>query len=280
MKGLWLVYEPGEVARNRFFIDRWEDAARARGVPLWLVTADRLQTGIEDGAPVIRHLDGHPLPDACVMRLNRPLLTEQFERLGVPAFNGSRIARVCNDKRLTHLTLSGLAPMMDTVFLQGDETDSPFPYPVVVKSAHGSGGRQVYRADDGPSFRAALAAIRPDGALAQPMSDTPGKDVRAYVLGKEIVRVMMRRSDHDFRSNLNQGGDAVPWTLRAAEEKWVRDIAGAFDFGLAGVDFILHRGQLLFNEVEDAVGTRMLYASGYDVVPDYLALILKRLEKR
>lgn len=279
MKGLWLIYEPQEVARNRFFIDRWEDAARARGVPLRLVTADRLLIGLEQGAPFIRHLDGHPLPDACVMRLNRPLLTAQFERLGVPAFNNSQVARVCNDKRLTHLALSGIAPMMDIVFLRGDETEAPFPYPVVVKSAHGSGGRQVYRADDGPSFRAALSNIHPDGALAQPLSDTPGKDARAYVLGKKIIRVMMRRSNHDFRSNINQGGDAIPWQLGEKEEKWVREIAAAFDFGLAGVDFILHKGRLLLNEVEDAVGTRMLYASGYDVVPDYLDLILERMGK-
>ncbi len=90
---------------------------------------------------------------------------------------------------------------------------------------------------------------------------------------------MMRRSNHDFRSNINQGGDAIPWQLGEKEEKWVREIAAAFDFGLAGVDFILHKGRLLLNEVEDAVGTRMLYASGYDVVPDYLDLILERMGK-
>ena len=58
----------------------------------------------------------------------------------------------------------------------------------------------------------------------------------------------------------------------------MREIAAAFDSGWRR-DFILHKGRLLLNEMEDAVGTRMLYASGYDVVPDYLDLILERMGK-
>jgi hypothetical protein len=46
------------------------------------------------------------------------------------------------------------------------------------------------------------------------------------------------------------------------------------------VDFLFHQGRLLFNEIEDAVGTRMLYALGErDIVRDYLAFILNKLGK-
>ncbi len=277
MKTIWLVYERNNVERNRFFIDRWFDAARVRGIGISLVMEDEIRCGMREDKPIIVHRDGHPLPMAAVMRLNRPLMTAHFEHAGIPCFNNGRVARICNDKRLTHQAVSGLAPMMDTVFLTGQEEDPPFPYPFVLKSAQGCGGRQVYLVSGLESFRSALEAIRPDGALAQVMCDMPGKDVRVYVLGNRIRKVMLRFSSVDFRSNIGRGGSFSPYELTADERKMVQDIMALFDFGLAGIDFIFHRGRLVFNEIEDAVGTRMLYANGIDIVSEYLGLILDRL---
>lgn len=281
MSTIWLVYEADNVARNRFFIGKWEEAARARGVGLHLVLYEELAFGIQGTAASIRHLGGLPLPDAALMRLNQPLLSAQFELAGIPVYNNARVAHICNDKRLTHQLISQLAPAMDTIFLRGDETDSPLPYPVVVKAAHACGGRQVYLARDREQFLQAMASLAGAPALAQAMSDTPGRDVRAYVLGQQIIAVMMRRSDSDFRSNIGQGGDAVPYRLNQADERLVRQIIRLFDFGLVGIDFILHQGRLVFNEIEDAVGTRMLFANGHeDIVARYLDLILNNLERK
>ncbi len=277
MTEIWLVYERANVARNAFFIGKWEEAAQSRGVSIRLSLIEEMEYGVRDGRAWMRHLGDIPLPHAAVMRLNDPLLSAQFETLGMPAFNNSHVSRILNDKRLTHQTLCNIAPMMDTVYLRGDETVAPFPCPVVVKGVHGCGGREVFLANDDGEFRDALARIRPNPALCQPLSDTPGRDVRAYVLGKRIVRTMMRVSRGDFRSNVAQGGSGVPFTLGERETRLVMDIASMFDFGLVGVDFIFHQGKLLLNEIEDAVGTRMLYAAGYDAVPDYLDFILGRL---
>lgn len=277
MKPIWLVYERSNVERNRFFIDRWFDAARERGVEIILVTEDEIRYGIKENMPCLVHRDGLCLPRAAVMRLNRPLLTVHFESTGIPCFNNGRVARICNDKRLTHQAVSGLVPMIDTVFLAGHEEVPPFSYPFVLKGAQGCGGRQVYLVSDGESFRSALEAIRPDGALAQPMCDTPGKDVRVYVLGNRIRKVMLRFSSGDFRSNIGRGGSFSPYELTADEQKMVQDVMALFDFSLAGIDFIFHQGRLVFNEIEDAVGTRMLYADGIDIVSEYLDLILARL---
>ncbi len=277
MRCIWLVYEGHNVARNQFFIDRWADAAKQAGISVVLVLEDDLTYGIRGNRPFLQHQSGLCLPDAAVMRLNRPILTAHLELMGVPVFNNEKVARICNDKRLTHQFIAGVAPMMDTVFLRGDEKESPFPYPAVVKAAHGCGGRQVFLAQDAEAFMAALSAIYPDSALVQPLCDTPGADVRIYVLGNRIRKVMMRRSANDFRSNLNQGGDAVPYELGQDTLRTVHDIISLFDFGLVGVDFIIHQGRLVFNEIEDAAGTRMLYASGIDIVREYLEYIIRRI---
>jgi len=277
MRNIWLVYERNNIARNQFFIDRWYDAARVRGVGIKLIAEDEIVCGIKENKPSILHQDGLVLPDAAVMRLNMPILTAHMEKMGIPCFNNEKVARICNDKRLTHQAVSGIAPMMDTAFLHGHEEKPPFPYPFIVKGAHGCGGRQVFLVQDQESFRLALETIQPDNALAQPVCDTPGKDVRVYVLGNRIIKVMMRFSLSDFRSNINQGGSSVPYELAADDLKMVYKIMSLFDFGLVGIDFIFHQGRLLFNEIEDAVGTRMLYANSIDIVSEYFDLILARL---
>lgn len=280
MKHIWLVYERDNVARNGFFIEQWQKAAAHQGVRVSLVLHEDLTYGMQDGKAYLTHQEHKELPDAAVMRLNMPLLSAHFERMGIPVFNNGKVARLVNDKRLTHQMMSGLMPCMDTVFLKGNERTSPLPYPVVLKAVHSCGGRQVHLINNDSEFQKALENTRPDEALVQACSDTPGRDVRVYVLGKDIIATMMRKSDEDFRSNIGQGGSAVPYEMNEDDLGKVRQIIDMFDFGLVGIDFIPHKGRLHFNEIEDAVGTRMLFANGHeDIVENYLKFILNKLAK-
>ena len=275
---LWLMYDKTEITRNQFFIDRWMDAGKKQGVTVELVTLDQVRPAVLDSVLRLISKDHTQPPDCVVMRANVPLLSAHLEGMGIPVFNNARLARVCNDKRLTHQLAAGIAPMMDTAFLNPGDSRSPFPYPVVVKSAHGNGGRQVFLAEDEADFKQALGRIAPDSALVQPLCDTPGRDVRVYMLGHEVVASMMRFSGTDFRSNVGLGADAVPYDPGEDILNLARRFARMLDPGLIGVDFLFHKGQLIFNEIEDAVGTRMLYAQDrMDIVADYMAFILKRL---
>ena len=48
-----------------------------------------------------------------------------------------------------------------------------------------------------------------------------------------------------------------------------------FDFSLVGIDFVFHRGKMVFNEIEDVVGARMLYSkTDINIVSLYLDFIL------
>jgi len=51
-----------------------------------------------------------------------------------------------------------------------------------------------------------------------------------------------------------------------------------FEFDMVGIDFILDdNGNLVFNEIEDVVGARMLYqCSDIDIVKEYLSYISKK----
>lgn len=270
----WLVYERDNIQRNQFFVDRWMRAAARRGIALQLVTTDVIRMGVMDGALFLSDGEGN-VPDFLVMRAQYQRLSEHAEQMGIPVYNNARVSRFCNDKRRTHQLLSSLVPMMNTAFVLSETRDCPFPYPVVVKASHACGGRQVHMAKDDASFRAALAALSPDSAVVQPLCDTPGRDVRVYVLGDRIVGAMLRHSESDFRSNVGLGGGSRPYEIDDVLLGHVDRIRGLFRFGLVGVDFLFDKGRLVFNEIEDAVGTRMLYMhTDRDIAADYLDFIL------
>ena len=59
---------------------------------------------------------------------------------------------------------------------------------------------------------------------------------------------------------------------------YVNQAARLLQFGLVGVDFVFHQGRPYLNEIEDAVGTRMLYQyTDLQIVNDYMDFILREL---
>lgn len=272
----WLVYETENVARNQRFIDFFMAAAKARGVALRLITVDQIVTGVTDGRAFVLPQQ----PDFAVMRCMAPLLSRQLERCGVRVFNSARVSEICNDKRRTHQFFAENGfPALPTAFVSLRAPGHPFGYPMVVKAAGGCGGRQVFRCDTEEEYRMRLAQIAPDGAVAQPLCDTPGRDVRAYVLGNRIVQAMERYSDSaDFRSNFGLHGHARKTELTPEMADHVNQAARLLQFGLVGVDFVFHQGRPYLNEIEDAVGTRMLYQyTDLQIVDDYMDFILREL---
>ena len=275
----WLVYEKNNIKRNYRFIAHWIKLGKLSGVEFKLVLKEQLIYGVQNDDLFLK-VNGVDLrPDFAVMRLNAPLISEFLEKMDIPVFNNARVARICNDKRLTHMELSGIVPMMDTAFVDSSSKKAPFSYPVVVKASNSCGGRKVFLCNNEIEYISSLNECYPDTAVVQPLSDTVGKDVRVYILDNKILKPMMRYStDGDFRSNIGQGGSAMPYDLDSETKKHVMKILSRFDFDFVGVDFIFHKGRLLFNEIEDAVGTRMLYAhTDIDPVKCYLEHIIKSL---
>ncbi|MDO5022343.1 MAG: ATP-grasp domain-containing protein [Eubacteriales bacterium] len=275
----WIVYENGNTQRNYKFIRHWINLGKEKGVKFKLVLSDQLFYGVENNKLALKLKDKDERPDFALMRLSAPFLSQHMEDMGIPVFNNAHVAHICNDKRLTHAYLAGQVPMIDTAFVDISSKTAPFKYPVVVKASNSCGGRKVFLCKDDQEYVEALKLCYPDTAVVQPLSDTLGKDVRVYVLGNKILQPMMRFStDGDFRSNIGQGGDATPFELDLETKKYVEKIISNFDFSFVGIDFIFNKGKLLFNEIEDAVGTRMLFAhTAIDPVQEYLNYIIKQL---
>jgi gamma-F420-2:alpha-L-glutamate ligase len=158
----------------------------------------------------------------------------------------------------------------------------------VIKAVDGHGGSQVFLTGDEKNGipatdlkREILSGIGSSDFVKQPLVGSRHQDLRVYVIGTEIIAAVLRTAREGFKSNFSLGGEVRLYELSREEENIVRKIIREFDFGLVGIDFILgEQGELIFNEIEDVVGSRMLYqCSNINIVGRYLSYILDRLRK-
>ena len=146
-----------------------------------------------------------------------------------------------------------------------------FGYPFVLKPAEGHGGQHVSLVESESELLAALQSIIVDynkhpyrKLLLQRPAAVRGRDLRIYFIGGKIVTGMMRTANNprDFRANFSLGGDAVIHNPGREERLLAEQLAEALPGDYMGIDFIFDKdGVPVFNEFEDVVGARMVYAN-------------------
>jgi glutathione synthase/RimK-type ligase-like ATP-grasp enzyme len=124
-----------------------------------------------------------------------------------------------------------------------------------------------------------LEGLAGSDVVVQPLTGSRHQDLRVYVIGREIIAAVLRTAKEGFKSNFSLGGEVCLYRLSEEERALVDIIIRQFDFGLVGIDFIIgDDGELIFNEIEDVVGSRMLYrCSDINIVEKYLRFILECL---
>lgn len=148
-------------------------------------------------------------------------VADMLERSGYRLFNSTESIVRCDDKMLTHITLSNAGIKMPTSisstlcyrddgnrdYLNGVE--KVLGYPMIVKENYGSLGRQVYLINN----RAELEQIE-DKLIHIPhifqefIVSSKGVDYRIIVIGHKPVAYMKRENKHSYLSNLATGGKA------------------------------------------------------------------------
>ncbi len=288
MKTCWLLYDAPDLAVNRDYAALMQKTGLRYGLLVETVTLQEITLGMDaQGQPTLLR-NGQPTkPDAVLSRMRNDLISEHMERMGIPVFNNSKVCRICNDKRRTHLFLQGL-PMAESVFLQDPaaENSTPEAWPRVLKPAGGHGGESVQLIEDQAQWQEAVARLCTAGhrpALHQAVVSRPGNDLRVYVLFGQILAGVMRTAKQGVVSNFKLGGRVELHTLTDAERELAQAVIQRFsDAGaplcMAGVDLLYTEQGPVISEVEDVVGSRMLYqVSDIDLVDLYLQGIAQRL---
>ena len=197
-----------------------------------------------------------------INRTNDYKIAEFYENRGVRVFNPSALSKLANDTQKCYEFMS-----------KNDIEIMPINYmgvPVVKKKIDGKGGNEVFMLEKAETFEKSYVYQKP--------CDTPGRDLRVWVIGKEIITSVLRHNDTDFRSNYCLGGKATLYTLSDDEKKLTKKIIALLKSDYIGIDFIFNNGRLIFNEIEDTVGARMVYdLTDIDIISKYCNYIKREI---
>ncbi|MDF2589661.1 MAG: hypothetical protein K0S41_3502 [Anaerocolumna sp.] len=267
----WLIYSKPDAIKNKRYIDFYMEEGKLLNIDISLILVEDLNFGINDNKWFIE-LKNQTVksPDFVICRTIYPLLNKQFELMGIRVFNNSMVADICNDKAKTYQYVAKLGiKVVDTIFCRNDLLQlklNSLKEPTVVKAVAGHGGSQVFLIDPNDTTiverkkQEIIDGIDKSDVVIQPLTGNKHQDLRVYVLGKQIIAAILRTANEGFKSNFSLGGDVKRYELSPEETNTVMKIVHSLDFDLVGIDFIIgDQGELIFNEIEDVVGARMLY---------------------
>lgn len=281
----WLIYGKKEENLNKHYIDFYKEEGKKYGITFKLLTAENISFGVYNNKRYLKYENSKiDMPDFVIVRIIYPLLSKHLEMMGIPVFNPYSVADICNDKAKTYQYIADLSiPVVDTEFCKkefANERIKHLEFPSVIKTVNGHGGTQVFLLQEEKDRAKILEVLEKEDIVIQPLTGTKRQDLRVYVIGKEIIASVLRTGRESFKSNFSLGGAVELYDLNKSELKIVTSIIDRFEFGMAGIDFIIgNDGELIFNEIEDVVGARMLYKlTDINLVEKYLKYIIDKFQ--
>ena len=281
----YILYSSADVPKNQWFISHMIEKAAEKNISLSLkLTADSIPADV----------------DFIINRSRNYSVCEFAENQKIPVFNSSHVTKIANDKDLTYREMEKISvPFLPYITVNISNPDqssyagilscaSAFGYPFVSKPADGHGGNHVILIKDENDLIKELDLLTENSKTSytynklifQKCAATLGKDLRVYLLAGKIVCGILRESNNDFRANFSLGGKSKVHTLSYEEQELISKINDFFPSDLIGVDLIYDGAKPIFNEIEDAVGCRMLYANtDLDIIDMYLDHIKSILDE-
>lgn len=265
----WLIYTREDAVYNKQYIHMHFEEAKKKNIILHFSFFEDFVYGIKNNQFFIENIMEHihiteqdrkNVPDFVICRARVPMFSKQLEYLKIPVFNNSFVSEICNNKAKTYQYLAQFhIPMIDTAFYYSNVLEAVLKEKKstqeVIKAVDGHGGSKVFLTSQQPTKELMYSDF-----VVQPLTGRKHQDVRVYVIGKTIISAICRTAKEGFKSNFSLGGTVEVYHLSEIQENAVRKIIDVFEFGLVGIDFLIgDNDELIFNEIEDVVGARMLY---------------------
>ena len=130
--------------------------------------------------------------------------------------------------------------------------------PLIMKLLQGTQGQGIVLAETGKAAESVMSAFRQldaDIMVQEFIKESGGTDIRAFVVGDEVVASMKRIApEGDFRSNVHLGGTMEKVQLSSEEENMAVNASRILGLSIAGVDLMRsNRGPLIL-EVNSSPG--------------------------
>jgi len=228
-------------------------AAEEKGIPF---SAVNLSDGLWPNVPGEA---GDAALCRCVSQTQNSALAVLLESRGILTINSSDVMALCGDKIATAARLSAAGipqPDFAVAFspegtLEGAER---LGYPLVIKPATGSWGRLLAKINDRDALEAVAEHKAHMGAahsvfFLQEYVEKKGFDLRATLLGGEVLTVIKRCSDH-WITNTARGATPEKYPLSAEIKALLGRVQNAIGGEVLAVDlFEKPEGGWMVNEV-------------------------------
>ena len=188
-----------------------------------------------------------------------------FEAHEIPVVNSSVVAERCGDKYVTSQILVRSRIPTPRVLMAFDadaalDAIESLGYPCVLKPVVGSWGRLLARVDNREMAEAIIEhktslGVHHQVFYAQEYINKPGRDIRAFVIGDELIAAIYRPSD-SWITNTARGGQASICPLTPELRNICQRTAQAIGGGLLAIDLFETDDGLIVNEVNHTMEFR------------------------
>ena len=197
-------------------------------------------------------------------------VVKEFEMNGV--FSTARslgIIRAQNKLRTLQILNRKNIPIPDTILSANSEGIKEQirllgGAPVIIKLLEGSQGVGVMLAETEKSAKSiidTLQVMNTGFLLQEYIKESNSEDIRAFVVGDQIISSMKRKGlEDDFRSNIHRGGSGSIVKLTSEEEEMSIRAAQYLGLPVAGVDLIRSKRGPLLIEVNSTPGLQGIEA--------------------
>jgi ribosomal protein S6--L-glutamate ligase len=259
------------------------EAARARGHEIDIVDPIGCMLVVSRGTHKLfakgREARGYdmviPRIGASVTDYGLAVLT-YFERAGVPSVNtGVAIARSRDKLRALQFLSAHDVGIPRTAMARTPDAiraavDAVGGTPVIIKLLQGTQGVGVMIAESSEAVESTIDTLWGLGQniiLQEFVAESKGRDLRAIVVGGELVAAMRRTARKgEFRSNLHRGGAGQRVELTPEYARAALDAARIMGLGVAGVDLLESKAGPRVIEVNSSPGLRGIErTTGMDV---------------
>ena len=211
-------------------------------------------------------------------------VVRQFETMGSYCVNSSEAITASRDKLKSlqilaqdgiNMPVTGFAS--HTMDIEG-VIEKVGSVPLVMKLLQGTQGQGIVLAETRKAAESVMSAFRQleaDILVQEFIKESSGTDIRALVVGDNVVAAMRRIApEGEFRSNVHRGGRTEQIILNQEEEKIAVEAARVLGLRIAGVDLMRSKRGPLVLEVNSSPGLEGIEASsGVDVAGNIVRFI-------
>ena len=270
---------------------RLVEEAKKRGIDVEVCDPMKFSLVVSDGTVDVLHKGRHFTHDAVIPRIGHSItqhgvaVLRHIEQLGIWTANtGQGILQSRDKLQASQILARNRIPVPKTVYVrdildveQAIETVGGLP--VVVKVTQGTQGEGVFLRHTAFEVRNLVQGLLVTGKsvlVQEYIAESHGKDIRALVVGDEVVACMRRRArGREFRSNFHLNGTVEKVELPEEYADAACRAARVLGLNIAGVDLLEGKDGPLVLEVNSSPGLEGIEkASGVNVAGAILDYVM------